>query len=91
MLEEYCRVTFYYKLNNRFFNNNFQGKFARNDGRWKPDVKKGECGFRTGAYTILGGEHALQGEFPFMASLVLNIFGREEEIREVFLPDCFAF
>jgi len=42
-------------------------EIAREDGRWKPDAIKGECGQRTGAYTILGGEDALQGEFPFMA------------------------
>ena len=82
------RVTFYYKLNKTVFNNNFQDKFARNDGRWKPDVKKGECGFRTGAYTILGGEDALQGEFPFIASLFLNTIYLVFSINLIFLKLC---
>ena len=42
------------------------------DGRWKPDARKGECGFRTGAYTILGGRNAKQGEFPFMVIYLDN-------------------
>ena len=40
-----------------------------NSGKWIPSPKNGECGARLTSETVIGGDDARLGEFPYMALL----------------------
>ena len=40
-----------------------------NSGKWIPSPKNGECGARLTSETVIGGDDAKLGEFPYIALL----------------------
>ena len=40
-----------------------------NSGKWIPSPKNGECGARLTSETVIGGDEAKLGEFPYIALL----------------------
>ena len=43
--------------------------FQANSGKWIPSPKNGECGARLTSETVIGGDDAKLGEFPYIALL----------------------
>ena len=41
-------------------------------GDWEPDATKGECGLSLTGTSIVGGEDAKIGDFPYQAMLVVD-------------------